>query len=47
MYAPSLTQVIFWVGHARVSWYLPADGDWQHVRNAGRALGNDILWRSF
>ncbi|PIL34866.1 hypothetical protein GSI_02653 [Ganoderma sinense ZZ0214-1] len=47
MFAPSLNQVVFWVGSARVLWYLPHDGDWQRVRSAGRAPGNDILWRSF
>ncbi|KAM5541202.1 hypothetical protein V8D89_005131 [Ganoderma adspersum] len=47
IFAPSLTQVIFWIGPTRVSWYLPSDGDWQNARHMGRAPGNDTIWRSF
>ncbi|KAI1789942.1 hypothetical protein LXA43DRAFT_536296 [Ganoderma leucocontextum] len=47
IYAPSLQQVIFWIGPTRVSWYLSHDGDWQSVRHMGRAPGNDGFWRSF
>ena len=49
VFAPSLNQVIFWIGPARVSWFLPSDGgsDWQNTRHVGRAPGNDTVWRSF
>ena len=51
VFAPSLNQVIFWIGPARVSWFLPSDGggggDWQNARHMGRAPGNDTVWRSF
>ena len=49
IFAPSLQQVIFWVGSTRVSWYLPSgqDSEWQSVRHMGRVPGNDNFWRSF
>ena len=47
IYAPALQHVIFWIGQARINWYLTREGEWQHVRHMGRAPGSDSFWRAF
>ncbi|TBU26116.1 hypothetical protein BD311DRAFT_458795 [Dichomitus squalens] len=46
IYAPALQQVIFWIGQTRINWYMTHEGEWQHVRQMGRAPGSDVLWRT-
>ena len=47
IYAPTLQHVVFWIGQARINWYLTREGEWQHVRHMGRAPGSDSFWRAF